>query len=109
MQHKYGEFASSQVAETKKLIRKQIYFLLLIVDPKTKDDYENIDVNNAFIGLMNKLDGFNSILFYPKEMVTVISLLESALMEYNNPTFNYNKYRKLILDAGSEILKVKED
>lgn len=106
--HKYGEFESSQISETKDKIRKQIYFLLLCVDPQTKDEYLNIDVNKAFDGLLRKISGLNSILFYPVEIVKVISLLEAALMEYNSPEFKFVNYRKLILDAGNEVLKIKE-
>ena len=108
MQHKYGEFRKAQVENTKQLIRKQIYFLLLIVDPKTKEEYENIDVNKAYDGIMRRISGLNELLFCPTEIVTVLSLLEAALIEYNNPSFDYYKYRKLVLDAGNEILKVKE-
>jgi len=37
-----------------------------------------------------------------------MSLLESALIEYQSECFNYMKYRKLILDAGSEVMRLKE-
>ena len=72
------------------------------------DEYEDVDVNEAFTNLLNKLGGLNSILFEPPELVTVISLLERAMWTYNKPKFNFYKYRKLLLDAGSEVLKIKE-
>lgn len=108
MVHKYGEFSENQIALTKKSIRGSIFFLLLCVDNETKDEYEDVDVNEAFTNLLNKLGGLNSILFEPPELVTVISLLERAMWTYNKPKFNFYKYRKLLLDAGSEVLKIKE-
>lgn len=108
MIYKYGDFSHNQIHETKQSIRKSIFFLLLIVDPKTKNEYENVDVIAAFGNLLHKLGGMNSILLEPPEMVSVISLLEAALIEYSSPEFEWQTYRKLILDAGSEVLKVKE-
>lgn len=106
--HKYGEFQDNQISQTKQYIRKQIYFLLLCVDPETKDEYPNIDVAVAFDGLLRKLGGLNEVLFCPPELVKVIALLEAALIEFNNPDFQFGIYRKLVLDAGSEVLKIKE-
>ena len=44
----------------------------------------------------------------PPELVETMSLLESAWSEYMSDDFNFRVYRKLILDAGSEIMRVKE-
>lgn len=107
-QHKYGEFNPNQVEETKKYMRKQIYFLLLYVDKNTKDEYPNVNVESAFNNILTKLSGLNELLFYPPELVVVLSLLEQALAEFKNPDFNFSIYRKLILDAGNEVLKIKE-
>lgn len=108
MTTKYGKYSSEQISSTKSHIRKSIFFLLLYVDPQTKDEYPDIDVVNAFHNLQYKLNGLNSILLEPPELVETMSLLESALMEYQSENFDFHKYRKLILDAGSEIMKVKE-
>ena len=108
MQHKYGEFTQNQISETKKYIRKQIFFLLLIVDPKTSDQYENIDVENAISGLQYRLAGLNELIFCPPELVSVMSLLEAALLEYRKEDWSFDVYRKLVLDAGSEVLKIEE-
>lgn len=108
MKHKYGNFTESQMFLTKKLIRKQIFFLLLCVDPKTKGNYTHVDVNDAFKGLLYKLDGLNSVLGEPQELVDTISLLEEALIKYNESDFDFQIYRKLILNAGSLIDNIKE-
>ena len=108
MKHKYGEFSNSQVYKAKNILRKDIFFLLLCVDPKTKQEYADINVNKTFQNILNKIGGMNELLFCPPELVITLSLLERAYMEYTNPDFNFYVYRKLILDAGSEIMKVEE-
>lgn len=108
MVYKYGEFSSNQISKTKEFMRKRIFFLLLIVDPKTKDEYENVNVYEAFDCELRKIGGLNSILLQPPELVRIISLLEAALIEFSSPNFDWYKYRKLVLDAGNEVLKIKE-
>ncbi len=108
--YKYGTYSDEQFLDSTTYIRKQIFYLLLYVDPKTKDKYKETDVCMAFNNLMYKLDGLNSLLFEPPALIQIMSMLESALLEYkkylNNSGFNFNKYRKLILDAGNETLKI---
>lgn len=41
---KYGNYSSTQLETVKTNLRKNIFFLLLYVDPNTKGDYLNIDV-----------------------------------------------------------------
>lgn len=108
MEYKYGTFTTNQIAETKCKLRKQIFFLLLIVDPETCGNYENIDVPSAFDNIMYMIGGLNKLLDYPQQLVTVMSLLQSALDEYLDPDFDYEVYRKLVLDAGNEVQKIKE-
>ena len=109
MKHLYGEFSESQIAQTKKSLRGSIFFLLLCVDPKTSWEYKDVDVNQCFNGLLLKIGGLNELLLKQPEVVTTMSLLQAALMEFNNPEFNFSVYRKLILDAGAEINKLREE
>lgn len=109
MKHLYGEFTSNQIAQTKKSLRGSIFFLLLCVDPKTSFEYENVDVNKCFNGLLLRLSGLNELLFNQPEIVTTMSLLQAALMEFNKIDFDFYIYRKLILDAGAEIDKLREE
>lgn len=109
MNTKYGTYSSSQVSSTISHLRKSIFFLLLYVDPQTKDEYPNIDVADAFRNLQYKLSGLNSILLEPPALVIVMSLIEAALQEYRCDDFDFMRYRKLILDAGAEIMKVGGD
>lgn len=108
MNHLYGEFTQNQIAQTKKSLRGSIFFLLLCVDNKTSCEYKEVDVNKCFKGLLLKLGGLNELLMNQPELVIVMSLLQAAMNEYNNPEFNFKTYRKLILDAGAEVEKLKE-
>ncbi len=108
MEHLYGEFTQNQIAQTKKSLRGSIFFLLLCVDSKTSHEYKEVDVNKCFNGLLLRLGGLNQLLMNQPELVTVMSLLQAAMSEYNSLEFNFKTYRKLILDAGSEIDKLKE-
>lgn len=113
MKHRYGEFTENQFMQAIKSIRKQIFFLLLYVDKTTKYEFHGVDVNKAFKGLLYKLNGMNSILYYPKELVEVISLLEKArkiyLSEKHDEYFDFFGYRKCILDAGAKIMELNKN
>jgi len=52
--------------------------------------------------------GFNKILLEQPELLITMNYLEAAREEYKSPNFTFAKYRKLILDAGSKIMDVKE-
>lgn len=108
MMHLYGEFTQNQIAETKKSLRKSIFFLLVCVDKRTAPTNVEIDVNKCFRGLLLKLGGMNELLMTQPELVTVMSLLQAAMIEYNSSEFDFRTYKKLILDAGAEVDKLKE-
>ena len=104
MKYKYGFLQSSQIVNIKEQLRKKIFFLLLIFDPSTKIEYEEIVPEDVF----NYINGLNSLLNYPNEIIEVMTLLESARLESQKEHFNYHNYRKLILDAGNAVLNIKE-
>lgn len=108
MKYKYGEFTTNQFEENKKKLKNQIFFLLLIADPKTKNEYKNIDAVEVFDNTMKKIDGYNRLLINPKNMIYIMSLLEAAYVELLKDEFDFQVYRKLILEAGSEVLKIEE-
>jgi len=108
VKYKYGTFKVKQIRETKETMRKQIFFLLLLADPATKDQYPDVDIKRAFDNLLIKINGFNSLLSYPSEVVEILSVLESAREELNRPELDFEKYRKLVLDAGAIVQKIKE-
>ncbi len=106
MEHRYGYFSKDQIQLTTKKLQKSIFFLLMLCDPKTNNEFSGVDVNKAFDDLLFKLGGLNHVLFYPPEIVTVISLLEATKREYNSYAFDFSICRKLLLDAGAEIVKI---
>lgn len=105
---KYGKIPNHQISSVKTFLQKSIFYLLLYVDPNESFKYPDVDVNDAFENVFHQLLGFNNILLQPPEILIVMNSLESARILYNSEDFNYSKYRKLILDAGSMIMKVKE-
>ena len=109
MKHLYGEFTQNQIVQTKKSLRGSIFFLLLCVDNKTSHEYQGVDVNKSFKGLLLRIGGLNHLLMEQPELITVMSLLQAAMDEYNSPEFDFQTYRKLILDAGAEVEKLKEE
>lgn len=114
MNYKYGTFTDDQIVETKKYIRKQIFYFILYVDPVTRHDYSNVDVVQAFENIQMEIAGLNGILNNPPELVRVAAYLYNAEKLYTETNFDEidfskSKYRKCILDAGSEIMKIKED
>lgn len=106
MQHIYGHFNDEQMENYKVKLHKELFWLLIYKDPKTKNEYLNVDFNKYFDGLMRRMDGLNELLSYPTEIVAIMSLLEAALIESKKVDFDYKSYRKLVLDAHSLIDKI---
>lgn len=110
IEHKYGSFTEEQFDEYKNQLHKKLFWLLIYKDPATKDQFPNVDQANYeqyFSHIMHEIDGLNSILSYPVEICSMISLLESALHETQKEIFEYKPYRKLILDAHAMIDKIQ--
>ena len=105
--HKYGEFADMQISEIKEVLRKRIFFLLLVAeDLETKEKFPEVNLKQANTTLLWRISGLNELLGEPPELVTVLSLLEEAKNSITE-NFDFGKYRKLILDAGAEIMKIQ--
>lgn len=102
----YGHFDDLQLEEYKEKLHKEMFWLLLYKDPKTKDEFKNVDFEKYFINLLKKIDGLNALLSYPVEIVSIMSLLQAALNETRSDDFDYRAYRKLILDAHSLVDKI---
>lgn len=109
MKNMYGEFSKNQMSEYKVKLHKELFWLLLYKDPKTKEQYAHIKFDKYFTGIMKKINGLNELLFYPVEIVSIMSLLQAALIETKKEDFDYEIYRKLILDAHSWVDKIKEE
>lgn len=107
MKCKYGYMSDEQISKVITYIRKQIFFLLLCVDHKTKDKFQNVNVELAFKNVLCKLTGLSNLLFSPVEIVSAMCLLESALVLYKSDNFDFKLYRKYVLDAGAIISTIK--
>lgn len=106
--HKYGEFADMQISEIKDVLRKRIFFLLLVAeDLEKKEKFPEVNLEQANTTLLWRISGLNELLGEPTELVTALSLLEEAKNTIK-PEFDFGKYRKLILDAGAEIMKITD-
>lgn len=108
MKHKYGAFPSNQFEEYKVKLHKDLFYLLLYKDPKTSEQFAGVNFEKYFVGLMQKINGLNALLFYPKEIVEMMTLLEAAYMMTVQDDFNYCLYRKLVLDAHNLVDKICE-
>lgn len=106
MEHLYGEFSDGQIEQYKVKLHKELFWLLIYKDPETRDQYSHVDYEKYFGNIMRKLDGFNELIFYPVEIVSLMSLLEAALIETRKEEFNYPLYRKIILDAHNLVDKI---
>ena len=103
VKNKYGYFSDTQLEKYKEKLHKKLFWLLLYQDPKTKDKYSSVDFDKYIIGIMYELNGLNELLFYPTELVSIMSILEAALHEVKKENYDYQIYRKLVLDAHSLI------
>ena len=103
MKHKYGNFSDDQVEKYKTKLHKKLFWLMLYKDPKLYKKYKTIDYNKYFSRLMGELDGLNQLLSYPVQIIEIMSLLQEAYEITEQDVFEYNKYRKYVLDAHSLI------
>ena len=107
--YKYGDFSGLQIKEIKEKMRKQIFFLLRIVDPETKSFYQGVDVDAAIENVLRTYGSLNDLLGYPEEFIHVMIMLNAAYSEYQKgPDCDCKVFRKLILDAGHAVLAIKE-
>ena len=105
--HKYGEFKQEQTEYYQNKLRKKIFWLVLYTDKNTKDDFENIDVVKYHENLLFEISNYNALLFYPKDFVEIINTLEQALNILKSDSFDFQRYKKLVFDAGALMQRMK--
>lgn len=100
--HKYSR---EQILSNIAHLRKKIFFLLICVDPQTKNQFEHININDAITNAIDEINGLNIVLEckYP-EFVSVVSLLETAKLKVDD----FSSYRKVVLEAGSKMQHLEE-
>ena len=107
MKHLYGEFMDGQFERYLERLHKKLFWLILYKDPQTADKYINIDFTMYFQNLMKERGGLNELLFYPAEIVEIMALLQAAFNEAQSPNYNWQVYRKFVLDAHALVDRIK--
>lgn len=105
----YGHFDDEQIERYKVQLHKELFWLLLYKDPKKKEECKNAYFDKYFDTVMKKMDGLNELLFYPTEIIGIMSLLRAAYKETKKIVFDFQEYRKLILKAHSLVDKINKD
>lgn len=105
--HKYGSFKRSQVDYYKEKLRKKIFWLVIYTDKNTNADFKNIDVIKYHTNLLFEISNCNRLLLYPKDFVEVINCLDCALEILQSDSFDFEKYKKFVFDAGA-LLKYRK-
>lgn len=108
MNYLYGKFSKKQITDFKDKLHKKLFWLLLYKDPKTAQNYKNVDFKKYFINLMKEIDGLNELLFYPTPIIEICCKLQAAYKESCNEQFDYQAYRKFVLDAHNLVDKIDE-
>ena len=107
IQHKYGEFKTSQVDYYRQKLRKKIFWLVLYTDKNTKADFENVDVVQYHKNLLFEISSCNELLLYPKDFVEIINRLDGALSVLTSDVFDFEQYKKLVFDAGALLQRME--
>ena len=102
METKYGTITQEQLEEYKTQLHAMVHWLLVYKEK----NYEGLD--EYFSSILFRINGLNSVLNYPRNMLGLMATLESARLENLSEEFNFKKYRKAVLDAHSIIDKIGE-
>ena len=105
----YGKFSNKQIAKFKDKLHKKLFWLLLYKDPKTAQNYKSVDFAKYFENLMKEIDGLNELLCYPVPIIEICCKLQAAYTESCTEQFDYQVYRKFVLDAHNLVDKIGEE
>lgn len=106
MQTLYGELKEDDFEKYKEKLHKELFWLLVYKDPKTKEQYKYVNFEKYLVRLIKKINGLNEILLCPAELISIMTLLQAALIETRQDSFDYQEYRRMILDAHSLVDKI---
>ena len=96
---KYGDLSGEQLEEYREKLHKKLFWLLLYKDPNTKDEYIATNFDRYFRTLMGELKGLDELLVHPSGLVEMLCILEAAFEETKKYPFEFQIYRKYVLDA----------
>ena len=104
MKHLYGEFTENQISQTALKMHNDIHKLLRYKDIKVteKDFLSDSDFDVFFVNTLIRFSGLNNLLLEPVDMVSLLSVLQSALTESRKKDFNFGSkgYARCAADAG---------
>ena len=99
----YGDIKKEQLENYKKLMHKNVHWMLLYKDPALTSKFANIDYEQAFICTQRKMAGFSRLTGDSPEVVEILVCLEGAKITADTKPFNHKAYRKLIFEAHDAI------
>ena len=102
MKYKYGTYPDEQFNGYKKRLHSLVHWLLIYAEEN------NSILNSYFEKVQYKLDGLNELINYPTQLVEIMNLIESAKIEFNKESYNFEIYRKTILDIHDLIDKLPD-
>lgn len=110
MDYKYGKFSNKQIKVNVQLMHNDIHKLLIYKDPKISNSCFDSD-DEFFVyfeNLLYRFGGLNNLFGRPVEMVNFMSTLQAAYDEVRKTDFDYNLFRKLILNAHGYLTSIFE-
>lgn len=110
MDYKYGKFSNKQIKVNVQLMHNDIHKLLIYKDPKISNFCFDSD-DEFFVyfeNLLYRFGGLNNLFGRPVEMVNFMSTLQAAYDEVCKTDFDYNLFRKLILNAHGYLTSMFE-
>lgn len=102
MKYKYGTFNDNQFSDYIELLHNKIHWLLIYQE----NSYPKL--NNYFNNLQLYIAALAELIPSPY-IIDLANTIECAKLEFNNPNFNHQKYRKIIFDAHSIIDKIGDN
>ena len=99
-----GYYSHVQFESEKKSLHAKIHWLLIYKE----NGYLKLDA--YFVSLLEYISCLNHLFYEPDGIISLLATLQQARIE-NQKGMNcdFKKYRKLILDAHSQVDKIMED
>ena len=104
MTGKYGTISNEQLEKFKTKMHSKIHWLLIYKEKGGCDNYENY-----FVNTMKYFNSLNTVLGNSVEVLDVLVVLQKAFDEVQKEEFDFQAFRKSILEAHSIIEKMRGD
>ena len=97
IKHKYGEFTNAQFSDFLDTVHDWVHWVLIYAEQSHEATLPYIRTTQL------KLAGLNDLLEQDKHLLEIMTLVESAKIEYERAGCKTPHLRKMILDAHDEI------